>query len=367
MNPRILPRPLGYVEHILDHTTKFLAREVAVWSSGEPRHGYHGQTGPGLSAEVADAWRFPLLEPHYDANLSAAERLRWNEVTFVYAGDPTLESANLPEVVVLGLPFTELREVTLAPVGDSRFLAATVLLPAGRVYRYTLRIGGQPQPDPINPQRRQLANGETVSEFFTDFCSSPITFEPWERALLKRLVECVLPLQSGEQEQFERQPGGQARDFDRLAQQEHLLDQSVGAVNFLDKVLAREERHRLRDYRICLSQIERILRQRHIYEEPGEAPKTVYLALYAEMAADFVPGWDTNAYGSPAYFLGLLRRHAWTGTFAHPRYGGNGGWDLAAPEAGRGADGWRWLAERYPFAWGAALNPPLGVNPEYRG
>jgi hypothetical protein len=265
------------------------------------------------------------------------------------------------------MPFENLREVTLAPVGDSRYRAATVLLPAGRVYRYLLRVGDAPQPDPINPQRRQLANGETVSEFFTDYCSTPITFEPWERKLLRRLVECVLPLQSSEQEQFEQQPGGEAADFTRLKLQEHVLDQSVGAVNFIDKLVAREERHRLRDYRTCLLQIERVLRQRHVYGEPGDAPKAFYQTLYAEMATGSVPGWNYSAYGSPAFFLQLLRRHVWTGTFAHPRYGGNGGWDLSAPSAGRGADGWRWLAERYPFDWAAALNPPLGRNDQYRG
>lgn len=363
MFARLLPLPDGYEEHVLNHCTKFLARDFTHWPNGAHRHAYHGQVGPGVSSELPDAWRFPLIEPHYDAALSPEERVRWNEVTFIYQTDvPTAR------VTLLGLPYPALREVPLAPVGDSVYQAATVLLPAGRVYRYSYRVDDSVRLDPINPQRRTLPNGETVSEFFTDYCSMPVTFEPWERTLLRRLVECILPLQSSEQEQFLAQPGGEPADFPRLEQQRHVLDQSVGAVNFLDKVLAREERHRLRDYRTCLAQIERLLRQRHIYSEPADVPKALYETLYAEMANGSVPGWDYHSYGSPSFFLQLLRRHVWTGTFAHPRYGGNGGWDLRAPAAtAKGADGWRWLGERYPFDWEAALNPPFGRNTGYRG
>jgi hypothetical protein len=358
---------MGYEEHVLDHTTRYLARDLSAWTSDTPRHAYLGRTGPGLSSGVSDAWRFPIVEPHGDLGLTADERLRWNEVTFLYVGEADALPDAHPEVIVLGLPFEGLREVRLLPVGDSRFLAATVLLPVGRVYRYALRIGGMPQPDPINPQRRALANGEMLSEFFTDYCSTPLTFESWERMLLRRLVECVLPFQSSEQEQFERQPGGEPEDFPRLGLQEHVLDQSVGAVNFIDKLLARMERHRLADYRSCLLEIDRVLRQRFVYGDPGDAPKAFYTTLYAEMASNAVPGWNRAAYDSPAFFLRLFRRHVWTGSFAHPRYGGNGGWDTHSSSSDRGADGWRWLAERYPFAWEKALPAPLGTSTEYRG
>jgi hypothetical protein len=83
-------------------------------------------------------------------------------------------------------------------------------------------------------------------------------------------------------------------------------------------------------------------------------------------------GWDYSRYASPKFFLGLLRRHTYTGAFAHPKHGGNSG-----------AAGWAYLAQnlRDPitgdlpdpdprksfFDWARALEPPLGRNKEYRG
>jgi hypothetical protein len=58
----------------------------------------------------------------------------------------------------------------------------------------------------------------------------------------------------------------------------------------------------------------------------------------------------------------LLRRHAVTTAFSHPRYAGN-----------VGAAGWAYLEYRYAdsnkqtlFDWRAALERPLGTNPYYR-
>jgi hypothetical protein len=77
-----------------------------------------------------------------------------------------------------------------------------------------------------------------------------------------------------------------------------------------------------------------------------------------------VPGWDYEAYGNPRFFLQLLRRHAITGAFAHPKYCGNAG-----------ASGWAYLEERYRdpqtgatlFNWRQAQEPPLGTSEHYRG
>jgi hypothetical protein len=93
----------------------------------------------------------------------------------------------------------------------------------------------------------------------------------------------------------------------------------------------------------------------------------LYVQLYDQMAANNVPGWDRSRYQDPQYFLYLLRRHAVTGAFSHPHYGGN-----------TGASGWAFLAERYPltvqenggspntlFAWRRAVEAPLGTNPDY--
>ena len=91
------------------------------------------------------------------------------------------------------------------------------------------------------------------------------------------------------------------------------MDNSVGEINYIDNILAREERHHLADYKTCLRQIDRILRTRNPYTEPTRMSRELYFALYDEMATDRVEGWDYELYGSPRYFLYLLRRHVVTG------------------------------------------------------
>jgi hypothetical protein len=59
----------------------------------------------------------------------------------------------------------------------------------------------------------------------------------------------------------------------------------------------------------------------------------------------------------------MLRRHAYTGAFSHPKYGGNAS-----------ALGWRYLADRFRdangatlFDWERAIESPLGINTDYHG
>ena len=141
-----------------------------------------------------------------------------------------------------------------------------------------------------------------------------------------------------------------------------VLDQSVGVDKFIDKVLAREEAHNLVDYQICLREIERVLRLRDPFAEPHLTSKQIFAQLYEEMKG-MVPGWNTAVYGSPSHFLRMVRRHAFLGAFAHPKYGGNAG-----------AIGWRFLAERFrdpsgasAFGWEKAIEPPLGASTDYHG
>jgi hypothetical protein len=144
------------------------------------------------------------------------------------------------------------------------------------------------------------------------------------------------------------------------------LDEPVGAANFIDKILAREEAHHLADYKVCLELIDGLLRRRNPYIEPAAMPLSMFEDLYDQLGnADHatIDGWDYASYGNPRYFLQLLRRHTYTGAFAHPRYGGN-----------VGGLGWSYL-ERLAqdvrgttcFDWRRAQEPPLGRNPEYHG
>jgi hypothetical protein len=88
----------------------------------------------------------------------------------------------------------------------------------------------------------------------------------------------------------------------------------------------------------------------------------MYIGLYGELASGAVNGWDYETYSNPQYFLQVLRRHAYTGAFSHPKYGGNAA-----------ALGWQYLADRYQdagntlFDWRRAIEPPLGVNTDYYG
>jgi hypothetical protein len=96
-------------------------------------------------------------------------------------------------------------------------------------------------------------------------------------------------------------------------------------------------------------------------------PAEEYVQLYEAMAANrqgnnSISGWNYTEYDNPAYFLYLLRRHAVTAAFSHPKYAGN-----------VGAAGWAYLSERYLdaggntlFDWRPALEVPLGTSTYYR-
>ena len=236
--------------------------------------------------------------------------------------------------------------------------AVTVRVPKGQIHTYKLRVDGHWQVDALNPQVVELDNGRQWSRFFTEGCQIPLTFSRRERELLGRLVAHLLPFRIPENEKFIR---GVYESLDRAARAEQFplaykLDEEVGVVNYIDKVVARAERHYLDDYRTCLELIGDVLRRRNSGRDPLTLPRDAFAELYDQMAADHVDGWDTGRYSSPRFFLLLLRRHAMTGAFVHPRHGGNSG-----------TAGWAYLQSRYPFDWGAAMEAPLGRNTDYRG
>jgi hypothetical protein len=247
-------------------------------------------------------------------------------------------------------------------VADTRFWALTLKVRKGERHRYRFLVDGTVQLDPINPQTERVATGDDWSSFFTWAYNQPISFERWELIILDRLTRHILPFNTQEAQNYLDREG-------RWANVGHLyrLDVSLGVANYIDKAVAREERHRLYAYKTCLQMIRAILARRFPGKDPEYLDEGIYVGLYTEMA-DGVPslfqdGWDAARYSNPADFLLVLRRHAITGAFAHPKWGGNP----------RGM-AWMYLAERYraddgetAFCWQQAIERPLGESDEYRG
>lgn len=346
-------------EYVLNHCTKQLSRAAAWPGPCEDPASYR--------ARISEAWRFPIIGLMRDASDDTDEL---NLVTFVYKVAP----GNQTQVQVLGTFASLCEPVALEAVlfegEDTGYRAASIAVPRAEMHTYRYCIDGRYFPDPINPQTVELDNGRPWSRFFTDAYLQPIVLEAWEFRLLYRLIERILPFRCQDSENF------LDRYYSRLNREQrksdmpkaYRLDHSVGEVNAIDKLLAREEAHRLIDYRICLRQIDRALRKQNPFVEPCELPAEDYAQLFEALAAgkpndNSIPGWDYRQYENPSYFLYLLRRHAVTAAFSHPKYGGN-----------VGAARWAQLSARYVdsatgntlFDWGSALEPPLGSCPYYR-
>ncbi len=343
--------------YVLNHTTKYLARE-----NSDERHNF-GIYQPGdPRAKVCEAWRFPIIDGHYNAD-DPAESYGWNEVTFVYA---ELRDAALPQTLSVVGTFAPIYEpIPLRRIADMPYFTATVLVPKGEVHTYRFIIDGQLQLDPVNPQKSTLDNGREWSRFFTQGCTQRLSFEAWELDILSRLTNHILPFHTKEGQRFLSQYYESLDKASREAQYPgaYRFDEGVGVANFIDKLMAREENHHLPDYKICVGLINRLLRQRNPYVEPRQMNREMFVELYQQMATGTVPGWDYTKYENPRYFLQLLRRHSITGAFAHPKYCGNSG-----------GCGWAYLSERYRdeggatlFDWRRNLEQPLGANEYYRG
>jgi hypothetical protein len=343
--------------YVLNAATKHLAREEL------PARNTFGDPLPAGDprGQISEAWRFPIID-RYAGRPQAAGDEQLNKVTFVVRdrdlGRPT-------NVAVVG-SFTALYEqIPLQPVlflgKPTGFRACTLVMPKQQLHIYRFMVDGQLRNDPINPQLRQLDNGSFWSLFFTEGCSQLITFQPWEARLMERLTEHILPFRTADGEQFLK---NHVNFLDRQTAESRFpfsyrLDNSVGAVNYIDKILSREERHHRANYRICLRIIDTLLRQRNPFTDTHLMSREIYAELYDQMLSSpdgSVPGWPYGDYGRPRFFMELLRRHTYTGAFSHPKYGGNAG-----------AAGWEFLASRYPFDWQAALEAPLGRNADYRG
>lgn len=337
---------------ILNHCTKYLAR-------GDR---FPDQGPPNISLDrVCERWRFPIIESYGDPKSVTDIYQGQNAVTLVYFARDNPGA----DVSVIGTFSTLVDPVPMKPVpflGEpTPYHAVTFVLPVEQHYRYRFVVDGQVVLDPVNPQRVTLANGKTWSSFFTDFYTPPSSFEEWELRLLYRLTSHILPFRTEDAETFLEQFYNGLNPTQKGGMRVFEMDVTVGSVNYIDNAVAREENHHLIDYKICLELIDAVLRQRNPYVESWEVSEQLILQLYDEMARNQVGGWDYGRYGSPRYFLEVLRRHTITGVFSHPRYGGN--------VAGLG---WLYLQDRYRdpegntlFDWSAALEPPLGTNTDY--
>jgi hypothetical protein len=321
-------------EYVYNHCTKALARDA-----GPPRHAFLGLDTGDPRGRISEAWRFPVVDAH---DGTEPDHYEWNDVTFVYADG--VDGRTPPVSVALLTTAHALHEPLPMPrVEDSIFRACTLKIRKGTRYRYRLLLDGSPILDPINPQLEVRPTGDRWSSFFTWTYNQPISFERWEFALLDRLVRHILPFNSPEARNFLAR-GANAGTVGHL----YRLDVSVGVANYIDKLVAREERHHRSAYETCLE---------------DDAFEAVYDQMARNDQALFNDGWDPGRYQDPSYFLWLLRRHAWTGAFAHPKWGGN-----------PGGMAWNYLSERFTgddgrtaFAWKRAIEPPLGESTEYAG
>lgn len=342
-------------QYIFNHCAKYLARD-----NTDSRHNFGQFSDNDPAARVSESWRFPVIDSYSDG-LDFEKSAGFNTVTFIY---PDFDRS-IGNVAVIG-SFANLYEpMPLNRVGESCYFALSLAIPKGEVHTYQFLVDGELKLDPVNPQTVLLDNGKTWSRFFTEYCTVPISLERWEMVLLERLTDHILPFQDAEAENFLDRYYENLDKSSRNAQFAHAyrFDQSVGVVNFIDKLIARPERHYLDDYRICLELIDSILRQRNV-TEIAAMPKDLFVDIYQEMASGIVAGWDYSRYSNPAFFLQLLRRHTFTGAFAHPKYGGNSA-----------ASAWAFLEERYRspatgetlFDWRRVMEKPLGEAPEYHG
>jgi hypothetical protein len=347
-------------QYVLNNCTKFLARD-----NTDSRHNFGQLSDDDGRSRICEPWRFPIIDSY--SNVKDPDKsYTSNQVTFVYRHQGSIPPK---QVAVIGT-FANLYEpIPLQSVlfmgEETGYYALTTIVPKGEVHTYKFIVDEQVILDPINPQRAMLENGQFWSRFFTNLCTEPLCFEEWEFVILDRLVDHILPFRTEEGENFLNRYYKFLERQDQEVQYAYAyrLDQSVGVVNFIDNLLAREENHHLIDYKICLGIINKILRQRNPYVEPRVMSKELYIDLYNQMANNSVDGWDYNQYNSPLFFLQLLRRHVYTGAFSHPKYGGN-----------VGAAGWAYLSQRYRdksgktlFDWRRAIEKPLGLNSDYRG
>jgi len=344
-------------EEVLNLCTKYLARGAKLFQN------QFSKDASNLTV-ISENWRFPVVQPTLNdrGQVSAV-----NEVIFIYKGTPD------DQVEITGSFAPLYQSFPLQPVlfegQNIGYYYLAVKVPTGKGYYYRFSKNGVNFNDPVNPQTTTLLNGVQWSYFFTDYFNYTGEFESWELRVLFRMVLLIVPFRSKEAQNFINRFYLSMAKPDQLAMPIYKLDSSVGEVNYITNILAREERHHLTDYKICLAIIDQLMRARNPYIEPWQVSDQLYSDLYNQIASgNTVPDWDYSKYANPVYFLGLVRRHTITGAFSHPRYGGNiggAGWDyLKNKYVDTDAQG---LVTATYFDWERSIEAPLGVNSSYSG
>jgi hypothetical protein len=236
-------------EYVLNHCTKYLARD-----NTDGRHSYFGIYDGHRGAHISESWRFPIVDAHdldsaaVGSTTPATDAYEYNDVTFVFAIDRNSDNsiAPLPTAVELVTTCLALNQpVALRRIAESLYWSITLKVPKAQRHRYVFLVDGIRTLDSINPQSQEMATGEIWSSFFTWAYNEPITFERWEFVLIDRLTRHILPFNDKEAKNFQQREAT-AGNTGHL----YRLDVSVGVANYIDKILAREERHQL-SHRRC--------------------------------------------------------------------------------------------------------------------
>jgi len=301
---------------------------------------------------------FPVIETTKSKN----HQNTFNHVNFVYFAD----SKDKINIYLIG-DFDYLykkRKLHQIFLNDSptRFWAITLKLPIGNLFYYKFLVNNKLVTDPLNTLSKTLDNNIEWSVCFTHYYKNAIVFEKWEWVILQRLVSYLLPFKTDEFDTFVNKHQGQFNNMTRSLVSQ--LNYDIGCVNFIDKLIAKDERHHIIDYKLCLKEIKRILLLLNQFQEPGEMDEYFYQRVYEIMINTDFSLWDKSRYEEPDYFIKVLRRHIITAAFSHPKYGGN---TLAL--------GWQFLnallkennEDNAGYDWRQAIEKPLGTNTEYAG
>ena len=181
--------------------------------------------------------------------------------------------------------------------------------------------------------------------------------------ILARLTNEILPFTSDDAQRFMDlyyfTADKRARETE--FHQAFRLEQPIGAVNFIDKLVAREERHRLGDYKICLKLIDDVLRRRFPGLAPAEVSKDAYQDLYQQMANE---RWMVGTRASTAARTSSFNCCAATPTPVHSRIRNTAA--MPARRAGRGSrTDSAAPKDESCFNWQRAIEPPLGASADY--